>query len=290
MTNNNITSEQNASQVNDGSNQNTFDIDVSKLDLSDNTVAEDSNGSASNEPDNNSAELKQEESVEQIEIDPRFSNLPKAEALIRTLQSQKDKTQAEYNKIIKEYEQVTKIKDLFDKMLEDENLLRIFVNQVKPGIIPNKDYGEIIKEKLKQEFGEDYKPSLTRYEAERDDPGGIDWKYYKRLDQLEQELSHNSPDAKTVQEYLENLKKQQEIAQKELSMEIEKVKTELKADDNEIQGVVNWAKKLSIKDILTLHRFLRKFHKVPEYTSNSNSTVKDSISPNREKFLKEIFG
>lgn len=284
--NNNIISDLNSSEMDSNNSSDTYNIDVSKLNLDSNGEAE-SKDSASNVSDTN---LQADKKSDEIEIDPRYSNLPREEALIRTLQSRYDKTQAELQKVLKDYELNAKIKDTFEKMVEDENLLRIFVNQIKPGLIPKKDYGEIIKEKLKQEFGEDYKPQLTRLEAERDDPGGTDWKYYKRLDQLERELmgSENS-EVNSIKEYIENLQKKKLTEQKELELEVEKIKKEMNASEDEIKGVLNWAEKLKLKDILTLHRFLRKFHRVPDIQSPSNQSSNIS-SPDREKFLREIFG
>lgn len=284
--NNNIISDLNSSEMDSNNSSDTYNIDVSKLNLDSNGEAE-SKDSASNVSDTN---LQADKKSDEIEIDPRYSNLPREEALIRTLQSRYDKTQAELQKVLKDYELNAKIKDTFEKMVEDENLLRIFVNQIKPGLIPKKDYGEIIKEKLKQEFGEDYKPQLTRLEAERDDPGGTDWKYYKRLDQLERELmgSENS-EVSSIKEYIENLQKKKLTEQKELELEVEKIKKEMNASEDEIKGVLNWAEKLKLKDILTLHRFLRKFHRVPDIQSPSNQSSNIS-SPDREKFLREIFG
>mgnify|MGYP005847983011 FL=1 len=286
--NNNIISDLNSSQMDSNTNSDAYNIDVSKLNLDSNGEVK-SNDSASNVPDEN-IQANTNKAPEQIEIDPRYSNLPREEALIRTLQSRYDKTQAELQKVLKDYELSAKIKDTFEKMVEDENLLRIFVNQVKPGLIPKKDYGEIIKEKLKQEFGEDYKPQLTRLEAERDDPGGTDWKYYKKLDQLERELmGSEDSEANSIKEYIENMQKKKLAEQKELELEVEKIKKEMNASEDEIKGVLNWAEKLKLKDILTLHRFLRKFHRVPDIQSPSNQSSNIS-SPDREKFLKEIFG
>lgn len=284
---NNIINDLNSSGVSSDSDSDTYNIDVSKLNLDSDNGDVKSNDSASNVSDTNNADDKK---IEDQDIDPRYSNLPREEALIRTLQSRYDKAQAELQKITKDYELSAKIKETFERMVEDENLLRIFVNQIKPGLIPKKDYGEIIREKIKQEFGEDYKPQLTRLEAERDDPGGTDWKYYKRLDQLERELmGSENTEVSTIKEYIENMQKKKIAEQEELKLEVEKIKKEMNASDEEIKGILNWAEKLKLKDILTLHRFLRKFHRVPDIQSPSNQSSNIS-SPDREKFLREIFG
>lgn len=261
------------------SNVNNYNIDINNL--------------LSEETGNKSEGLiqpQQTEQKEQIEIDPKFGHLPKEEALLRTFQSRYDKLSTTHQQLAQKVQELEKLENLFESMTKDEGLLLTFVNQIKPGLIPQKDYGELIREKLRQEFGEDYKPTLTRLEAERDDPGGLDWKYYKRLDQLEQELTKvNSNVANSVKEYLEQKQKQQQAEQEKLKIEIETVKKELSVSDDEIKGTLNWYENLKLKDLIVLNRFLRKF----PTTKAGNIVTSPGVGTNlsqREQFLKNIFG
>lgn len=227
---------------------------------------------------------------DQFDIDPKFSHLPKEEALLRTFQSRYDKLSTVHQELAQKVQDLEKLENLFSAMTQDEGLLLTFVNQIKPGLVPQKDFGELIKEKIRQEFGEDYKPTLTRLEAERDDPGGLDWKYYERLDQLKQEYMKGNPEvASSVKEYLERKQKEQEKEQIKLKQEIETVKKELNVSDDEIKGTLNWYENLKLKDLIVLNRFLRKFP-----TTKAGNIVKSPGtglgSSSRQQFIKSIFG
>ena len=264
---------------NNGSvNTNEYNIDISSLSL------EESGEQAG------SSEVPQETQTkqEQFEIDPKFSHLPKEEALLRTFQSRYDKLSTVHSQLAQKVQELEKLENLFELMTKDEGLLRTFVNQVKPGLVPQKDFGELIKEKIRQEFGEDYKPTLTRLEAERDDHGGLDWKYYKRLDQLEQELSRgNTEVANTIAEYLEKKTKQQQEEQEKLKREVELVKKELNVNDEEIKGTLAWYENLKLKDLIILNRFLRKFPTTK--AGNIVTSPGSGTQSSRQQFLSSIF-
>lgn len=225
---------------------------------------------------------------EQFEIDPKFRHLPEKEALLRTFQSRYDKLSSVHSQLAQKVQELEKLENLFELMTKDENLLRTFVNQVKPGIIPQKDFAEVIRETIKKEFGEDYKPTMTRLEAERDDPGGLDWKYYKRLDQLEREFSQgNSEYANSIAEYLEKRQKMQEAEQQKMKQEIETVKKELSVSDEEIKGTLSWYENLKLKDLIVLNRFLRKFPTTK--AGNIVTSPGSGQTSSRQQFLNTIF-
>lgn len=229
---------------------------------------------------------------EVFEIDDRYKNLPEPEGRFRTLKSKYDKLEADHTKLAGEYEFGSKAQLLIDNLVKDENLLRVFINQVKPGLLPKVDLGSSIKETLKTEFGEDFKPSLTRIEAERDDPGGKDWLYYRRLDELASKLSGNpGTEATSVKEYLEKVASMKESEKQKYLAHIEEVKKEFNATDEEIKGTLAWGEKLQLRDLLKLNRFLRRLpSKAPALEMASGFNPNQGVSNERSKFLKEFIG
>lgn len=262
----------------DTSSQQSFDIDMSVLnDPQIETPAE--NSQTSNVHTNDD---------ESITIDERFKDLPEAEARIRTLQSIKDKYRADYDKLMKDYSEKEKIANFVEQMVEDENLLYAFIREIKPELVKPIDLGVQLKEQLQKEFGADYKPQLTRDEAERDDPFGTDARYYMRVDQLKAKLlQQGGQENLTIKEYLAKKKQAEELEAKKYEMERQEVKSQYKMTDEEVKAVSEWALKLRFKDLVEVHRFLRKLNRTPNINQVPGSTP--GIKSEREKFLNSIF-
>lgn len=230
---------------------------------------------------------------EELEIDPRFKDLPVHEGLVRTLQSSRDSLRSQYEKAMIELEQERKLSSLVREMLDDENLLYTFVNEVKPGLIPEKDSTAIVKERLKAKFGdENFRPTLTRADAERDDPGGKDWQYYRLLDSIYNELEQGSGKKVTsLKEYREQQKIQREKEIAEAQAEIEEAKTKFKMSEAEIKAIADFGEKLRYADLVKIHRFLRKFPNMPGISPQNLQQV-SGTSPGykteRERFLETL--
>lgn len=261
--------------------QDTFDVNIDALD----DVQVDTGGDSSQESDvHTNTEQPQEE---EFEVDERFKELPTEEARLRTLQSQRDSSKSAYDKLMKDYDERDQVAGLLDQMIEDEGLLMAFVSEIKPDLIKQRDIASELKGQLQQEFGEDFKPQLSRDEAERDDPFGQDSKYYMKLDELKQKLKGgDNPQATTVKEYL---KKKSELAKaddEKYAQERETVKNQFKMSDVELKSVSDWARGLGFADLVKVHRFLRKF---PTRNPNLTSVPGDAqgVKSAREKFLDE---
>lgn len=267
----------------ENTSQQTFSVDMSILD-------EQVEAPASNSQDSN-VHTNVDESNNQIEIDERFKELPREEATIRTLQSQKDRITAEHSKVIKELEEKSKISGLFDQMLEDEGLLYAFIRQVKPDLIKPVDLGTQLKEQLQKEFGSDYKPQLSRDEAEREDPFGTDAKYYMRVDALKQKLltEGGAQENLTIKEYLAKKRQAQETENAKYEMEREQVKQQFKMQDAEVKAVSDWAMKLKFADLVKVHRFLSKFPGKSNPNLNEVAGSAQGTLSERDKFLKGVF-
>jgi len=174
-------------------------------------------------------------------------------------------------------------------MLTDEGLFMAFVNEVKPDLLKGRDATQQMKLQLGDEFGEDFKPSLTREEAERDDPFGTDSKYYIKLDSLRKELAGvNGTMPTTVKEYLAKKQKLENTESQKYEIERETVKSQYKMSDVEVKAVSDWAHKLKFQDLVKVHRFLRKF---PTRNPDITSTPGDAQGTKsaRQKFLDGVF-
>lgn len=230
-------------------------------------------------PQDESAEVSQDN----IEIDEKFANLPKAEALLRTYQSRYDKLYNEHQNLARELEQYRQYRELVDQLMSDDEVFEAFVYQRKPDLVKPKDITEIIKEKLKEEFG-DYRP--TREEADAD-PGGKAWLYYKRLDELYNELKgKGTTKAKTIEEIMKQKAMEREQQEKMLVEEINKVKTSMNWDDTQLERFRDWASKLSVLDLAKIYNFALRTMRIPSATQVTGTAVK-GMSKERLEFLSK---
>ncbi|NPV12738.1 MAG: hypothetical protein HPY57_13205 [Ignavibacteria bacterium] len=216
------------------------------------------------------------------EIDPRFANLPKAEALLRTYQSRYDKLYSEHQKIAAEIEEYRQYKQLIDQLLTDDEVLEAFVYKRKPDLVKERDITEIIKAKMREEFG-DYKP--TREEAE-EDPGGKAWLYYKRLDELYNEYRNKSSKAQSFEEILKRKAEEEARREKIVQEEINKVKQAMRWTDEQLIAFRDWAAKLTPLDLAKIYNYAVRTFRVPQASGISGSTSPSSTP--REEFLRSL--
>ena len=175
-------------------------------------------------------------------------------------------------------------------MIDDEGLLYAFIREVKPDLVKPLDLGTQLKEQLQKEFGEDFKPSLTRDEAERDDPFGKDARYYMKVDSLKQKLlNEGGQENLTIKEYLAKKRKAVETENAKYEMEREEVKQQFKMNDVEVKAVSDWALKLKFADLVKVHRFLRKIPSGINPNLNSAPGSAPGTQSERDKFLKSLF-
>lgn len=221
-----------------------------------------------------------------IEIDERYKDLDPVEGRIRTLQSQKDVIKSDYDKLFKDYTERDQAALLLDQMVDDEGLLMAFVSELKPDLVKSRNAAEELKTQLKKEFGEDFKPSLTREEADRDDPFGKDAEYYSRIDELKVKLRQDSNVPQTVKEYLARKQKLKEAEDQKYETERNTVKAQYKMNDEELKAVSGWAVKLKFADIVRIHRILRK---LPTGNPNLTSVAGGGVTAksDKQKWLDE---
>lgn len=229
--------------------------------------------------------------VIQVEIDDKFKHLPEAEAVARSLQSRYDKLQNEYQPLVAKMQEYEPLIEILDDLLENDEAFYAFVNERKPELIQQKDIGVELKQQLAKEFGEGYKPTLTREQADVDDPGGKDWRYYKKLDELYAELKTGSAYTKTasLKAYRQKKEALAKAEEERVQKQVEKAKVDLKMTDEEVARVSTWAEKLTFADLTKLLRFVSKFPTTKAATQISKSTG-SSIpgSSARDQFIKSL--
>ena len=221
----------------------------------------------------------------QFEIDERFKDLPKPEAVKRTYQSKFDKLQSQNEQNLRKVEEASKITTFFDELLEDDEVFEAFVAERKPELISNRNNADAmtarIKKQLEEEFG-DYKP--TREEAEKD-PGGKAWLYFKKLDKLYDQMEQGSSKVKTLKELRAEraaLKKEQE---EKVNRQIQEVQQQMKWDDQQLDSFKEWAQKLSIPMLAKIYNFATKTMRIPGAATVPGGATRPSA---REQFLKGL--
>ena len=224
-----------------------------------------------------------------LDIDEDFKTLPQEEGLIRTYQRRFDRVDSAHSKYVKDTEFDSRDANLFRRMAEEDGLLMAYLNEVKPELVQNRDIGANIKEQLIKEFGEGFEPELTRDEAEKKDPGGKDWKYFHTLDNIASKTGSTGDHAKSVKEYLARIQTEADAGEATKKLQIEQTKKELKMQDAEIKAVSDWGLELSFKELVKVHRFLRKFPtRNPELQTVPGVTQTTKTSMGRDAFKEEM--
>ena len=227
-----------------------------------------------------------------IEIDPKYSGLPQAEAIARTIQSKYDKLNVDFQREVKLSQENSVYKEIINDLYTNEDALLALLTEVKPDLISQKDINAEIKKRIVTEFGEGFEPTLSRDEAERKDPGGKDFRYYKKLDSLWNELSQtgsNYPKHKSLKEFRQAQVEHLKAEELKVEAEIQEAITKHNMQEPEVDWMRKWLGNLTFSEGVTIARFLRKFKNTPSMGNipGSQSVV---MSNSRAEFLKSIKG
>jgi len=225
-----------------------------------------------------------------IEIDQKYQGLPEAEAIARTIQSKYDKLNMDYLAEVKRSQENLIYKEILNDLYTDENALLAFLSERKPELIQTRNIDTEIKKRIAAEFGEGYEPQLSRDEAERKDPGGVDFRYYKKLDSLWNELSQNGngySKYKTLKEFRQSQIDSLKAKEAEIEAEIQEAITKFNMQQSEVDWTRKWAANLKFSEIVNIARFLRKFKNAPSMGNiPGGETV--TMSNTRAEFLKSL--
>jgi len=261
----------------------TYDINIDNLDVALKAEAGDALSRKGGEQETGKAGAEQV-----IEIDEQFKGLPEAEARARTIQSRYDTLQTERDKFAADLQEAEPYKNFVNQIMTDENMLIALVNKVKPGLIPKMDVSADIKARLKEQFGEEFKPELSREESERQDPGGTDWQYYKKLDDITTNATKGDPQHElTIEQYKKKIDAEREAGSEAAKVQIEAAKKEFNATAEEITAISEFGNKLEFRDLVRIHRFLRKFSSKTSGIANVTGPA-PKLTTDRENFLSKL--
>jgi len=226
-----------------------------------------------------------ENQVPVFEIDDKYKDLPHGEASLRTLQAKHDKLFSLNEKLALEQEKNSKIISFVNELLEDDLTLEAFLSERKPELIQKKDFSQTLQEKLNNEFPE-FQDSKPRRDDADQNPGGKEWLYFKRLDELYSELkSSGSKHIGTIKEL-----KEQKLAEKaqrdaELEREMQFAMKELHYSDADVKSFYDWSQNLKLIDMMKMHRYAARTNRIPNVNSIPGSPPQTS---KREAFLKNL--
>lgn len=132
------------------------------------------------------------------------------EAVYRTMQSQNDSLMAQHTNATKQLEEYTPAVNLFNQMLTDPTVAKLFIKEKFPELIPDVDPEEMVAKELAKEFGADFVPDQN----EAYNPLSKSAKYFRKFNTLLDKYTNtNEQSAKSLKEYIENsAKRQQEEA------------------------------------------------------------------------------
>lgn len=261
--------------------QDSFEIDLSGLN-DEQVGGQQAAGSTEENPD---------QSI-RIEIDPKYKGLPEAEAIARTIQSRYDKLNVDFQNEVKRSQENLAYKEILNDLYTDEEAFNAFLAERKPELVQQKNVDAEIKKRIVEEFGQGFEPRLSRDEAERKDPGGVDFRYYKKLDSLWNELSQNGsnyPKFKTLKDFRESQIAAMKAREAEVEAEIQEAITKFNMQEPEVEWNRKWAANLKFSEIVTITRFLRKFKNAPSM-GNIPGGESVTMSNSRAEFLKSLKG
>jgi len=222
----------------------------------------------------------QVQQLPQIEIDPRFANLPQQEALIRTLQSRYDILAKKNEDLVRDSMTKSKYEQFVNELFDDDQIADAFISERRPELFQKKDISAAIQTKMKSEFGEDFVAS--REEADRD-PGGKHWLYFKRLDTVLNEVQGNPAKIQTVKELkAERVRLQAEQDEKSKQV-FDVIKRENNWSDVQVDQFYGWAQKLTPLDLVKIYKFAINTMRITPLSDIEGATPKMRTS--RDAFL-----
>lgn len=166
--------------------------------------------------------------------------LPKnIEDAMRQLQSERDKANAEIQKLKSEKSDRDNLLAFVDALYKDKQVREAFIAEVEPDLVKPKDPYTFIKESLGKEFGVDFTPDREEIHV----AGTKSWLYNRRADQLLGELqTKQSKTPETIKDLLKQ--REQQKAEQLRAAELEKTETmkKLNWDEQAWDGFTKWMK------------------------------------------------
>jgi hypothetical protein len=210
-----------------------------------------------------------------------MNQLPEYELKYRKLQSEYDKLFHRNEQVVREYEEALKAKEFVNDLLEDEEVFEAFVYERKPELISHKDLTEAMQEKLEKEFG-DYKPES------REDTSPKAYLYFKRLDEMYEEMKNKKSVPKTLSELKKQREKEKELNKRKIQEEISKAKKVMNWDDSQLENFQKWANSLKVTDLMKMYNFALKTNRLSPRSSVASSQGSYIGKSARDNFLRSL--
>lgn len=223
-----------------------------------------------------------------LDIDPKFMDLDVHEAKYRTAQSRYDKLQKEHELLQNSFAKALKAQSFVEEVVENPDLLEAFIAEVNPDLIKKKDLKAVMQETLAKEFPQFVQEKPSRDEAEKD-PGSDGWLYYRRVDDLYQELRSgglHSDKIKTVKELKVEAEQKRAESKAKADADLLEVRNKLKWSEDTVQNFVSWAQKLPLIELAKIYKFATRMQQAQNPSVQSiQGTSGSSLA---EKFLNTI--
>jgi len=203
-------------------------------------------------------------------IDPKFANLPKDEAIVRSAQSKIDQVNTALAQTEAKYENNLPLVRAFDQLTSDKAYLHAFVKQYDPEFFEQFSTSDItssVKQQLSRKFGADFEPipdEVGQY-------GSKSWEYDRAFNKLYDKLSNESPDSiKSLDVIVEERKVEQKKSDDKRKEEIQQIMHEESWNKEQVMYMMKWANGLSLFDIKKIFKFtIRHVDRAPSPTEVS---------------------
>lgn len=193
----------------------------------------------------NSNASKQQSQTQFSDADPfGKEGMPKdPEALLKKLQSERDSTRAQNQKLSAELKQVKPIAEFVSSLYEDETARHAFIADLEPELLKPKNPLTFIQEGLKKEFGEEFTPNPE----ETNIFGSQTWLYNERAKDLLSEYKEKSKKTPTtLKELKEQRKRDHDSAALDAQTQRREVMEKFKWDDGVWDEFSKWASSVKL--------------------------------------------
>lgn len=208
---------------------------------------------------------------------------------MRELQSRADKATSQLKMLEAQNKELSGAAEFVNQLYEDPEVFNALVAEINPELVKPSTPEDFIRKNLQKEFGEDFVPD----ENEENVRGSRTWLYNKRADDLYGEaLKHSS----AVPETVKSLRQKRAAAAKEMQAKAQQEKqailSNLKWNDDQYNGFLNWANKVSTLDFAKIYQYAQNKKsggmKAPNLANVPGGSPKNTSAYMQE--LNEFFG
>lgn len=226
---------------------------------------------------------------DEVQIDPKFSNLDHSIAVLRTLQGAKDKLANELNHYKQQVNELQTVQEFFLNIEKDPDLRKAFIAQYEPDLINTQDIESKIAKELAKEFGEDFEPDPD--EARK--RGTKSWKYNKKFDEKYEKYSSvgGSEKIADLKTFSEKKKLQMAEEQKKSEAQVKSFQQKKNIDDITLKEFVDFNSRLNIEHLWAFFEHYRGVRgSVAPVNMPIGAPVQRQAKNNIDAYVDSIFG